>query len=77
MKIYCITGNPDIEIGLKLAGCQGITIKENDSIEDKIKQVIENKEIGILVISKSIYEKETEMIDKIKFSKKVPLITII
>ena len=69
MKIYCITENPDIEIGLKLAGCQGITIKENDSIEDKIKQVIENKEIGILVIRVYMKKKQKWLI-KLNLVKK-------
>lgn len=77
MKIYCITDNTDLEIGLKLAGCDGITFKEDENIEEKIDEILKNKEIGILVISKKIYEKAVEKIDDIRLNKKVPLITII
>ncbi len=77
MKIYCITENNDLYIGLKLAGCDGITVKENDDIEEKIDEIIQNKEIGILVVSKPIYEEYSEKIDYIRLNKKTPLITII
>lgn len=77
MKIYCITENNDLYIGLKLAGCDGITIKENVDIEEKIDEIIQNKEIGILVVSKTIYEENSEKIDYIRLNKKTPLITII
>ena len=77
MKIYCITENNDLYIGLKLAGCDGITVKENDDIEEKIDEIIQNKEIGILVVSKTIYEENSEKIDYIRLNKKTPLITII
>ena len=77
MKIYCITENNDLEIGLKLAGCEGITLQENDHIEEKIDEVLRTSEIGIHVISKEIYNKAKEKIDDIRINKKLPLITII
>ena len=77
MKIYCITENNDLEVGLKLAGCDGIALQENDNIEEKIDEVVKNKEIGILVVSKDIYNKAKEKIDDIRTDKKLPLITII
>lgn len=77
MKIYCITDNSDIEVGLKLAGCDGITIRENDNLSEKIDEVVGNKEIGILIVSQNIYRQEKEKIDDIRINKKLPLITII
>ncbi len=77
MKIYCITENNDLEVGLKLAGCEGITLQENDNLEEKIDEVVKNKEIGILVVSKGIYNKAKEKIDDIRINRKMPLITII
>ena len=77
MKIYCITDNQELEVGLKLAGCEAITLKEKIEIEKKINEITKNENIGILVISKSIYTELKEKIDKIWISHKLPLITII
>ena len=77
MKIYWITENNDLVIGLNLAGCEGINLQENDHIEEKIDEVVRTSEIGILVISKEIYNKAKEKIDDIRINKKLPLITII
>ena len=57
--------------------CEGITLGENDDIEKEIDNVIKNKEIGILVVSKNIYQKSKEKLDDIRLNKKTPLITII
>lgn len=77
MKIYCITDNQELEVGLKLAGCEAITLKEKIEIEKRINEITKNENIGILVISKSIYTELKEKIDKIRISHKLPLITII
>ena len=77
MKIYCITDNQELEVGLKLAGCEAITLKEKIEIEKRINEITKNENIGILVISKSIYTELKEKIDKIRISHKLPLIKII
>lgn len=77
MKIYCITDNTELEVGLKLAGCDGITLNKENEIEDKIDEVLENKEIGILVITKNIYEQARKKVDYIRKNRKLPLIAIL
>ena len=77
MKIFCITDDQELEVGLKLAGCEVITLKENSEIERKIDEVIKNANIGILVLNKNIYTRLKERIDKIRITTKLPLITII
>ena len=77
MKIFCITDDQELEVGLKLAGCEAITLKENSEIEKKIDELIKNPNIGILVLNNNIYTKLKERIDKIRITTKLPLITII
>lgn len=77
MKIFCITDDQELEVGLKLAGCEAITLKENSEIEKKIDEVLKNANIGILVLNKSIYTRLKERIDKIRITTKLPLITVI
>ena len=77
MKIYCISDSQEFEVGLKLAGCDGITCEKEDEIKNKIDEIVKNKEYGILVITKTIYEKAKEKVDKLRQTRRLPLITII
>lgn len=77
MKIYCITDNVDTVVGLKLAGCDGISLEKQCEIEEKIDEVLKDQDIGVLVVTESIYEKSKEKIDDIRLNKRFPLITIL
>lgn len=77
MRIFCITDNQELEVGLKLSGCDAIILNNSNEIEKKIDEVIKNENIGILVINKGIYAKLKEKIDNIRLTTKLPLIAII
>ena len=76
MKIYFLTQNQELEIGLKLAGCDGLLVDEINILA-KIDEVIEKEDIGILLISKNLYQQAKEKIENIRANQKLPLITII
>ena len=76
MKIYFLTQNQELEIGLKLAGCDGLLVDKNN-VDKSIDEVLKNEDIGILVISKYLYDAVKEKVDNIRLNKKLPLITII
>ena len=77
MKIFCLTDDQELEIGLKLAGCDAITIKETYEIEKKIDELIKNANIGVLVLNQGVYYKLKNKIDKLRVTNKLPLIAII
>ena len=77
MKIFCITDDQELEVGLKLAGCDAITLKETNEIEKKIDELIKNANIGVLVFNQGVYNKLKDKIDKIRVKNKLPLIAVI
>ena len=77
MKIFCIADTAEVEIGLKLAGCDGVYVVDKQEVDKKIDEVLENKEIGVLILTKKIYELSKERIDYIRLNKRFPLVTII
>ena len=77
MKIYGIFDTPEMEIGLKLAGCDGTSLNKKEEIENKIDEITKNPEIGVLVVTKNIYEKSKEKIDFIRLNRSLPLIAVI
>ena len=77
MRIFCISDTQEVEVGLQLAGCDGISLEKSEDVENKIDEVMQNKEIGVLVITKKIYEQSKEKVDFIRLNKNLPLIAII
>lgn len=77
MKIYCIADNQETEMGFKLVGCDGITLNDNAQIVNKLEEIVNNKDYGVLIITSKIYSQSKEKIDSIRQNKKLPLIAII
>ncbi len=77
MKMYCIADKAETEVGFKLAGCDGISLVDKDEIDEKIEEIIKNTEIGVLIITNTVYNIAKEKIDYIRLNKRLPLVTII
>ena len=77
MKMYCIADTSEVEVGFKLAGCDGICLEDITAIENKIDEILESGKFGVLVVTKKVYEKSKEKIDFIRLNKKLPLVAII
>lgn len=74
MKLFCISDDQDIEVGLKLSGIEGVTLKDKQEIENKIEEITNRKDIGILVITQNIYKKVKDKIEDVQKNKILPLI---
>ncbi len=74
MKIYCISDEIETALGLKLSGVDASILKDKEKIENKIDEVLENSEIGILVVTENIYKLCYEKLNHIKEFRRTPLI---
>ena len=77
MRIFAISDNADFEVGMKLAGADSISLNNEEEINKKIDEILQVKDIGILVVSVKIYDMAKDRIDDIRLNKRLPLITII
>ena len=77
MRIFAISDNADFEVGMKLAGADSISLNNEEEINKKIDEILQVKDIGILVVSEKIYDMAKYRIDDIRLNKRLPLITII
>ena len=74
MKLFCISDDQDISVGLRLSGIDGITLEDKKEIEDKIEEICNRKDIGILVITQNIYQIAKGKVEDIQVNKSLPLI---
>lgn len=74
MKSFLISDNRDTFVAMRLAGIEGVIVHERDEILRELEKAMENKDIGIIIITELILEKVKDEIMDIKLRKKYPLI---
>lgn len=74
MKSYIISDNHDTWVGMRLAGIHGVIVHEKDEILKEVDKVLEDEEIGILIVTELIMEKAKEELMELKTKRNYPLI---
>lgn len=74
MRSFLISDNKDTLIGMKMAGIDGIIIKERQDIIEKIEELKKVDDIGIIIITEKISLIINDYVYKLKLSKNKPLI---
>lgn len=74
MKIYCISDNIETAVGLKLSGIETIVLQKKEDIEAEIDKVIEDENIGILIITENINKLVQDKLLYIKENLRFPLL---
>ena len=77
MKIFCISNSKDLAIGLKLTGIPSVVMKDDNKIIEKVDELLKDKELGIIMVSEELFNKENLPFKKIMEDKKIPLIVSI
>lgn len=74
MKIFLISDNTHTLTGIRLSGIEGIVVHEREEILLALEKVIQEKEIGIVLITELLMEKVQPELNAIKLSNKLPII---
>ena len=74
MKIYLISDNVDTHTGLRLVGVDGAVAHTLEELETQLERVMNDKEIGIVLIMEKLSRQFPEIINEIKLTRKTPLL---
>ena len=74
MKMYLISDNIDTQIGLRLAGIDGIVAHERGEIEAAMNRAFEDKELGILIFTEKAADEVKSEIAAARMTRHTPLI---
>lgn len=72
--MYVISDNVDTKTGMRLAGVEGVVVHEKAEVLEVLSNVIENQEIGVLLVTEKISKLIPEEIRNIKMNYHTPLI---
>ncbi len=74
MEVICISDNLETAIGLRFSGINTVVINNREEINNYLETIIKENKIGIVVVTKKIYELCKEKIEQIRNNSKLPLI---
>lgn len=74
MRMYLISDNIDTQTGMRLAGVEGVVVHTQKEVEEAISRVLEQKDIGILLITEILAKQFPQEITKIKLGRPLPLV---
>lgn len=71
---YFVIGDQDTVLGFSLVGVDGITAYEPDEIKSAFEQALEDREIGVMIITEKAAGKIRSVVDRYMFTEDFPLI---
>lgn len=74
MKMYLISDNVDTLTGMRLAGVDGVIVHEREELRTAIESAMEDKSIGIILLTEKFGKEFPDLIDEIKLERTMPLL---
>lgn len=74
MRAYCISDNVDTQVGLRLAGIEGVVLHEKEEIIKELEKRVADPEIAIIFMTTQAINEVAEKVAQWKMSLKQPLI---
>jgi vacuolar-type H+-ATPase subunit F/Vma7 len=74
MKIFCITNNQDLAIEMGLTGVPSLYMKDEKEICAKVDELLKDEDLGILMVSESLFNNTLLPFKNIMETRKIPLV---
>ncbi|MDF2631664.1 MAG: synthase subunit [Caproiciproducens sp.] len=74
MRFYLISDNVDTQVGMRLAGIDGIVVHETAEVQKAINEVMEMDDVAVVLITETLLTLCSDLIYDLKLNRKRPLI---
>lgn len=74
MQFYLISDNIDTQMGMRLAGINGIVVHEPEEVERELEKALDNKNIAVILMTEKLVKLCNELVYDVKLNRKSPLI---
>lgn len=74
MKFYLISDNIDTQMGMRLAGINGVVVHQPDEVKRELEKAIKDKDIAIILMTEKVVKLCSRLVYDIKLNHKSPLI---
>lgn len=77
MRCFCISDDPDVLTGMRLAGIDGVLASNKREVDLAISRCCADSEVAVLIVTQGCYEFSRERLDELKLSAARPLVNVI
>lgn len=74
MKLYLISDNIDTQVGMRLAGIEGVVVHDGDALHDAVEEAVSDKTLGILIFTEKAAAIDAAYVKNLKLTLHTPLI---
>ena len=74
MRFYLISDNVDTQVGMRLAGIEGVVVHEAQEVKTALEYATSQEDIGVVLVTARLLELLPDMIYDLKLKMKKPLI---
>ncbi len=74
MQFYVISDNIDTQMGMRLAGIEGVVVHEANEVSEALEYCVKNENIGIVLMTEKLIKLCDEQVFAMKLSQRRPLI---
>ena len=74
MRFYLISDNVDTQMGMRLAGIEGVVVHKPNEVREALLNAVENKETAVILMTEKLVNLCRELVYDYKLNHKQPLI---
>ena len=74
MKFFLLSDNIDTQMGMRLAGIEGIVIHEREEVLRELNQAMKRSDIAVILMTTKLIQTCPEIISELKLKQPKPLI---
>lgn len=74
MKFFLISDNIDTQMGMRLAGIEGVVVHERQDVLEVLEKVLHREDVAVILMTTRLVETCPEVISELKLKLKKPLI---
>ena len=74
MKFFLISDNIDTQMGMRLAGIEGVVVHDRQEVLEVLEKVLHREDVAVILMTTRLVETCPEVISELKLKLKKPLI---
>lgn len=74
MRFYLISDNVDTQVGLRLAGIEGVVVHEAEEVKKELQKAMDQDDIAVVLITETLLSLCPELVYNLKLNHRRPLI---